>query len=340
MGDTNRFLFPLVLMASVATSHASGKTIDHRHAVLNQIPLTAIQAAKDSLHIAFGHTAYGSQLLSGNGTKDAGLNRLRGVSGVFATSPDGAAGTLHLLGGSGSTEGGELFGDAGWEHPSAPDRLRFVSETRKFLGAPDTRGRGSRSPRYNVVMWSWGDQPSSHGDAIWAHYLPGMDSLETEYPGVAFVYMTGHLDGTGTTGQLHRRNEEIRAFARSRGKWLFDFADLESYNPDGREFLSRGADGSGGYDSDSDGQLDSNWAMSWTGDHLSQVNRDINAAHTQPLIGQLKTTAAWWLFASLAGWTGPNDPVSATRPTPLPKAVGVERDLLGRPDRKLLFLGR
>jgi hypothetical protein len=335
-------LFSLALMAAAATSHAAGKIVDHRHAVLSQIPLTAITQAKDSLHIAYGHTSHGSQLLSGNGYGSAGLNKVRGVSDVFTTSSDGAPGTLHLLEGSGYTEGGDLVGDAGWDHPSVDNRLRFVSETRKFLGTPNARGRGSNNPRYNVVMWSWCGQVSTHGEETWSHYLVGMDSLEKEYPGVAFVYMTGHLDGTGKTGQLHRRNEEIRAFARSHGKWLYDFADIESYNPDGREFLSLGANDNGDYDADSNGQLDSNWAMSWTGDHLRLVNRDIVAAHTQPLVGQLKTTAAWWLFASLAGWSGPADPVSVTSPTrpSATKTKGVENDLLGRPDRKFLFLGR
>lgn len=342
MTNVNYLLKSLISLAFAASTQAAGLVIDHRHTVLNSIPLAAISQAKDSLHVAFGHTSHGSQLLSGNGYGSTGLNQVRGVSDVFTTSPDGASGTLHLLEGSGYTEGGDLVGDAGWDNPSAANRLRFVSETRKFLGSPNPRGRGSKNPRYNVVMWSWCGQVSYHGDATWNHYLAGMDSLEKEYPGVAFVYMTGHLDGTGKTGQLHRRNEEIRAFAHAHGKWLYDFADIESFDPDGREYLSRGANDNGDYDADGNGQLDSNWAMTWTNAHRGSVNLDINAAHSQPLVGQLKTTAAWWLFASLAGWTGPTTPVSLTRPSMPPSSAtnAIGHDLLGRPERKFLFLGR
>ena len=38
-----------------------------------------------------------------------------------------------------------------------------------------------------------------------------MNQLENEYPNMRFIYMTGHLDGTGSSGNLHQRNEQIRA---------------------------------------------------------------------------------------------------------------------------------
>lgn len=324
--------YAAIFLAGIATTSAAGKIIDHRHTVLKSIPASAIEAAKDSLHVAYGHTSHGSQLLSGNGTGDRGLNRLRGVDDVFVTSPDGREGTLHLLEGSGYDEGGDLVGDAGWDLAGTEDRLRFVSETRRFLGTPDARGRGSRHPAYNVVMWSWCGQASWHGDSTMGHYLTGMDSLEREYPSVAFVYMTGHLDGTGLEGRLHRSNERIRAFARDKGKWLFDFADIESYDPDGKEFLSKFANDNGDYDSDGDGSPDANWASDWTRAHPSQVDTEIEAAHSQALVGQLKTVAAWWMFASMAGW---NDGSASTRPArrriPSASSRGLgSRDLLGR----------
>lgn len=309
----------------MATTSTAGKLIDHRHTVLNKIPASAIEAAKDSLHVAYGHTSHGSQLLSGN----VGLNRLRGVEDLFAVSPDGRDGTLHLLEGSGYSEPGDLVGDAGWD--LATNRLRFVSETRGFLGAPDARGRGSLHPAYNVVMWSWCGQLSQIGDSTLQHYLDGMDSLEREYRGVSFVYMTGHLDGTGTDGHLHRANERIRAFARDKGKWLFDFADIESYDPDGNGYLSKLANDNGDYDSDGDGSADANWASDWTRAHPSQVDTEIDAAHSQPLIGQLKTIATWWMFCSMAGWNDTPASVHTRRRIPSTSSPGRgSRDLLGR----------
>ena len=63
-----------------------------------------------------------------------------------------------------------------------------------------------------------------------------MSQLEADYPDVVFIYMTGHLDGTGPDGNLYARNNQIRAFANAHDKILFDFADIESYDPDGQYY--------------------------------------------------------------------------------------------------------
>ncbi len=91
-----------------------------------------------------------------------------------------------------------------------------------------------------------------------------MDSLRNEYPVVQFVLMTGHLDGTGEQGQLHQRNERIRTYAQTNNLWLFDFADIDSHDPDGVDYLSIFANDENFYDSDGNGSLDANWARDWT----------------------------------------------------------------------------
>lgn len=285
----------------------AGQIIDHRHTVLNSIPLEAIQQAKDSLHIAYGHTSHGSQLMAANGYGDYGLNGLRGVNGVFLTTPDGGQNGLHLLEGSGYDDNANslMVGDAGWDAASG-NGLRFVAETRKFLGSPNSKGRGSARPEFNVILWSWCGQVSYHGDETFDHYFTGMDSLRKEYPSVQFVLMTGHLDGTGVQGQLHQRNERIRTYAQTNNLWLFDFADIDSHDPDGVDYLSRFANDENFYDSDGNGSLDANWARDWTALHPEQVDQSITYAHTEPINGQRKVIAAWWLFATMAGWNGPN----------------------------------
>jgi hypothetical protein len=67
-------------------------------------------------------------------------------------------------------------------------------------------------------------------------YLAAMVALETEYPDVVFVYMTGHLDGTGADGNLRARNDQIRAWCRARDEVLFDFAAIERHDPTGTEY--------------------------------------------------------------------------------------------------------
>ncbi len=125
-----------------------------------------------------------------------------------------------------------------------------------------------------------------------------MNQLESEYPHVKFVYMTGHLDGTGPQGNLNLRNQQIRAFARANNKILYDFADIESFDPNGLTnymtlYANDACDYSGGR----------NWATAWQNSHTPGVDwYTCTAAHTQPLNANQKAYAAWWLWARLAGW--------------------------------------
>jgi len=303
---------------------AQNKVIDHRHTDFRTIPLEAIQQAKDSLHIGFGLTSHGSQLLSGNGAGDFGINQLRGVSGVFQTAQTPVAGALHLFQGAAYDDNPSslLVGDAGWDAQSG-NGLRFVRETRQFLGSPNAQGRGSSRPQYNVIIWSWCGQVSWHGDETFNHYFTGMDSLQKEYPGVVFVYMTGHTDGTGSSGQLHLRNERIRKWAADHNSWLYDFADMERFDPNGIDYLNLGVNDATDYN-------DGNWSNEWTRQNPTQVNNDIVAAHTSALQGQIKTGAAWWLFARLAGW-------QATTPV---KTKAIHSNQIQQPQHHFDYLGR
>ena len=51
--------------------------------------------------------------------------------------------------------------------------------------------------------------------------------------------MTGHTDGSGLTVSSHVRNQQIRDYCEANGKILYDFEDIESYDPDGTYFGDR-----------------------------------------------------------------------------------------------------
>ena len=110
--------------------------------------------------------------------------------------------------------------------------------------------------------------------------------------------MTGHLDGTGEKGNLNIRNNQIRNFCKKNNKILFDFADIESYDPDGKYFLDKGADDGCNYTEDG---VQKNWADEWCNNHPGECP-SCSCAHSKSLNCILKGKAFWWMMAKLAGW--------------------------------------
>jgi hypothetical protein len=279
----------LVLGVSVASAQAA-TIVDHNHSRLLDIPTTWIQQAKQTLHIAYGHTSHGSQLVTGMTAVQQQYGSL------YAFAPYGAGGALDLR--DTPFSGASDLGN--------PDRTSWASATRSYLNA---------HPETNVIVWSWCGQVDT-SEANIDLYLSLMNQLETEYPSVKFVYMTGHLNGTGTTGNVNLRNEQIRTYCRNNGKILFDFADIESYDPDRAvNYMALWANDNCDYDSDGNGSRESNWATNWTAAHPSDEltltgNRICSSccAHSQPLNCVQKAGSVWWLWARLAGWAGADVP--------------------------------
>jgi uncharacterized repeat protein (TIGR01451 family) len=264
--------------------------VDHTTTDLGEIPEYWIEKAKDLLRVSYGHTSHGSQLITGMGVLESSpLN----VGGLYDFSTNGAV-QADVLSLADYTPSGDL---------GNPDRVTWEARTRTYLDGPG-------SDR-NVVVWSWcGQADTSEGNIDL--YLNLMNDLEHGYPGVTFVYMTGHLNGTGETGNLHQRNEQIRNYCRANNKVLFDFADIESYDPNGDYFLDRGADDQCNYDS-------GNWADEWCAENPgSPLCDSCDCAHSRSLNCNLKGRAFWWMMARLAGWSGPGESqkaASAITPT-------------------------
>lgn len=252
--------------------------IDHTCASIDNIPNEYIEAARNDLVIAYGHTSHGSQLITGM----EGLIDFAGDEYAFGSQNSDSVLTLYDTPFSGAYDLGN------------PNFTAWADATENYL---------NDHSEVNVVIWSWCGQVSDASQENIETYLTLMNNLEFEHPEVMFVYMTGHLDGTGEEGNLHIRNEQIRAYCEENKKILYDFADIESYDPDNIYYLDRYANDNCDFDSDGDGSLDSNWALAWQYTHPGEWY-DCSPAHSQALNGNLKAYAAWYLWAVLAGWDG------------------------------------
>lgn len=251
--------------------------IDHENTDLAMVPLEYIEEAKDELHIAYGHTSHGSQITTG----------MSGLT-TFTNAPYG--GSTYVWNSGGTNNALDLRDSpfSGASDLGNPNRTAWANATRSYL---------TSHPEINVIIWSWCGQVDGTEEEI-DQYLDLMNDLETDYPDVMFVYMTGHTNGTGLDGNVHQRNTQIREFCEANGKILFDFEDIESYDPDGEYYgdldVTDSCDYNGG-----------NWAQEWQESHTEGIDwYDCSSAHSEPLNANQKAYAAWWLWARLAGWDG------------------------------------
>jgi hypothetical protein len=282
------FVFSFVWFYCFAV-YSQAIVINHTCTKISHIPESAIVSAKQSLHIAYGHTSHGSQLTDGMNGLISFMNGLGYPENLYAWNNGGTGGALDL-------HDYAMAGDVGYY----PD---WVNNTRSYLGEPDPvtgRGTGANAD-VNVIIWSWCGQVDDKYAAgtLFSEFIDPMVQLETDYFGVKFIYMTGHLDHYDDANNK-AANQVIRDFCLANNKILYDFADIESYDPDSTYYEYAHDDCS--YYS-ADGQSLGNWAIEWQDSHTENVDwYQCGAAHTQPLNANQKAYASWWLWARLAGW--------------------------------------
>ena len=228
----------------------AGAIISDHDAVaeFDEIPASVIEDIRSNYRIYYGHTSHGSQITNG-------LDLLTTENSLYAQPY-----FREVIDDLGD------YGDTSW--------------------VPVTRSDLNSHPDINIVMWSWcGGVTDNTEDGINA-YLNAMNRLEQDYPDITFVYMTGHLDGTGPSGGLYVRNNQIRDYCRANSKVLFDFADIESYDPDGIYYPDED-DGCG-------------WCYSWCSSHFCYTCS--YCAHSHCFNCYLKGKAWWWMMAMISGW--------------------------------------
>lgn len=243
---------------------------NHQSTDIYSIPLSWINHVKLNLRVLYFHTSHGSQITTGM----TNLQFLYGDTYEF-----------NAIGQGESLMYQEVSDDLGGQGD-----LDWYTTTRDYLDQTEND--------INIVVWSWCSGVSYNSEEGIDTYLDSMNQLETDYPNIIFIYMTGHLDGTGEHGNLNIRNNQIRDYCRANGKVLFDFADIESYDPDSNYFLDRNADDECNYEG-------GNWAQEWYEEHMdSDLSYGTSCVHSHIINCNLKGRAFWWLLARIAGWEG------------------------------------
>lgn len=226
-------------------------------AAFDGIPASAIESAAAGLRIWYGHTSHGSQIVTG-------LEMLadeKGAPWVFNQ-------------GGGGMQIDEEDGDLGHEGD-----LTWEQTTRDYLA--------DHAAALDMVMWSWCGGVEDNTQEGIQIYLDAMDGLETDFPGITFVYMTGHTDADSVEN-LRARNAQIRTWCGQHQKVLFDFEDIESWDPSGKFYPDTGDD--------------CGWCSEWCKSHTCPACSE--CAHSHCFNCYQKGKAFWWLLARLSGWEG------------------------------------
>jgi hypothetical protein len=188
-------------------SRAPGQTaiiINHENRDIALIPPLWIQAAMQNVIWSYGSTSHGTQL--GAGTEYLSSYVSPPTYNFLKQSivpPDQSIPPIppYL----------RMGNNSGWSW----DPTAFLNTARSMLNA---------APQANAFMWSWCGEMSWLDTSVVQQYLDMMTQLEGEYPGVRFVYMTGHTDGTTGDSVLNRNNNMVRDYVLANNKILYDFA--------------------------------------------------------------------------------------------------------------------
>jgi hypothetical protein len=250
---------------------AQGFIIDHTCTNVELIPESFIEQVQDELKVHYAHTSHGEQLPMGFSSLVVDYPYLTYAHDMM--NLPNTTDALCIFDGQ-ETET-YISPDLYWETAAGRDLTRDVLDNNLTI---------------NISQWAWCTQLEYYSLAQVQQYLAVMETFETEYPDVTFIYMTGNAQATGAEGyQRYVNNEYIRNYCQTNNKILFDFADIDAWY---------------------------NGEMNYYMYNDIMIPREHSAffgdvwGHTNELSCRQKGSAWWWLFARLVGWEGYEAPTT------------------------------